>query len=128
MYPINVVEKETGISKYLLRMWERRYEFPRPIRDGKGERVYTNLDVEKLKLVKILMEGGYRPSKIINQNLDELKLVSKSFVKPETNKANVVVLITTSILEADVREALKNHSIDKFVNISNLEDLKNISL
>ena len=52
MYPINVVEKETGINKYLLRMWERRYTFPHPARDEKGERLYSDADVEKLKIVK----------------------------------------------------------------------------
>lgn len=28
--PISVVERETGIPKDLLRMWERRYGFPEP--------------------------------------------------------------------------------------------------
>ena len=29
-YPISAVERETGLSKDTLRMWERRYGFPRP--------------------------------------------------------------------------------------------------
>ena len=57
MFPINVVERETGVTKYLLRMWERRYSFPRPARDSKGERLYSLADVEKLKLVRALMQN-----------------------------------------------------------------------
>lgn len=38
--PISVVERETGIPKDLLRMWERRYGFPEPARDAQGDRVY----------------------------------------------------------------------------------------
>ena len=35
---IATVERETGLSKDTLRMWERRYGFPRPARDDNGER------------------------------------------------------------------------------------------
>ena len=35
--PISVVERETGIPKDLLRMWERRYGFPQPGRDAQGD-------------------------------------------------------------------------------------------
>ena len=31
---ISAVERETGLSKDVLRIWERRYGFPRPGRDG----------------------------------------------------------------------------------------------
>jgi DNA-binding transcriptional MerR regulator len=132
MFPINVVEKETGISKYLLRMWERRYEFPRPLRDIKGERVYTSLDIEKLKVVKLLMGEGYRPSKIINQQLSELQLILQSFAKAVVTTSGMildsVIVITDPSLEQDVRLALKNHNVKKVLVISSLEDLHNLSL
>ena len=35
---ISAVERETGLSKDVLRMWERRYGFPKPDRDENGER------------------------------------------------------------------------------------------
>lgn len=131
MFPINVVEKETGISKYLLRMWERRYSFPRPGRDVKGERVYTGLDIEKLKIVKSLMGEGYRPSKIINQDMEDLKTLLKSFSGPAINTsktAGTVILITAPELEFDVRSALKNHPVKKIIVISSREDLEALSL
>ena len=37
---ISAVERETGLSKDVLRMWERRYGFPDPLRDDNGERQY----------------------------------------------------------------------------------------
>ncbi len=129
MYPINVVEKETSISKYLLRMWERRYSFPRPSRDQKGERVYTNEDLEKLKLIKALMEEGYRPSKIIDQSLNELRELSKSFgLTKGSLKDEIVVLVTSPALEADVKEALKNHRVKRILKVSSHEDIKNLAL
>ena len=37
---IAAVERDTGLSKDTLRVWERRYGFPQPGRDGFGERAY----------------------------------------------------------------------------------------
>lgn len=129
MYPINVVEKETNISKYLLRMWERRYTFPRPARDQKGERVYTNEDVEKLKLVKKLMEEGYRPSKIINQTLAALQDLSQSFTNSNLSKGpSIVILVTGPDLVEGVQEALKNHKVEKVFLINCEDDILKLSL
>ena len=46
-FNITAVERDTGLSKDLLRMWERRYGFPAPQRDQHGERVYSVADVER---------------------------------------------------------------------------------
>jgi DNA-binding transcriptional MerR regulator len=129
MFPINVVEKETNISKYLLRMWERRYSFPRPERDQKGERVYTSDDIEKLKLVKKLMEEGYRPSKIIDQALPELRELSKSFADNKiTPTSEIVLLITGPELRDDVLKALKNHQVSKIIVINEQTDIQKLNL
>lgn len=63
--PINAVERETGVSKELLRMWERRYGFPVPERDGQGDRIYPMPQVAKLRLLRRLVDFGFRPGKII---------------------------------------------------------------
>jgi DNA-binding transcriptional MerR regulator/methylmalonyl-CoA mutase cobalamin-binding subunit len=73
---IGSAERETGLSKDTLRMWERRYGFPQPIRDTSGERVYPMEQVEKLRLLKQLLDRGHRPGKIIARNADELRALS----------------------------------------------------
>ena len=37
LYSIAAVERDTGLSKDTLRVWERRYGFPRPARDAAGQ-------------------------------------------------------------------------------------------
>ena len=69
---IAAVERDTGLSKDTLRMWERRYRFPAPLRDANGERLYPRSQVEKLRLVKRLMDRGHRPGRIMNCSVDEL--------------------------------------------------------
>lgn len=63
--PIASVERETGLSKDTLRVWERRYGFPTPERDANGERLYAPTQVQRLIQIKRLMDRGYRPGKLL---------------------------------------------------------------
>lgn len=72
-HPIGVVERETGLGKDTLRVWERRYQFPQPQRDANGERVYPLEQVTKLRLMKNLMDRGHRPGKIVHLAVPELQ-------------------------------------------------------
>ncbi len=78
LLPINAVERETGISKELLRMWERRYGFPCPERDAQGDRIYPPDQVNKLRVVRRLIDAGFRPGKIVNLGLIELEQLVNS--------------------------------------------------
>lgn len=75
---IGAVERNTGLSKDTLRMWERRYAFPTPTRDRFGERVYPPGQVEKLRLIKRLMERGHRPGKIVGQSIEDLQALGST--------------------------------------------------
>jgi DNA-binding transcriptional MerR regulator/methylmalonyl-CoA mutase cobalamin-binding subunit len=69
---ISAVERDTGLSKDTLRVWERRYGFPQPQRDACGERAYSADDLEKLRVLRRLIDAGHRPGKIIGQSLEAL--------------------------------------------------------
>ncbi len=75
---ISAAERETGLSKDVLRVWERRYAFPKPGRDDNGERQYAVVEVAKLRAIKRLMDVGMRPGKIIHSSLDELNALAQS--------------------------------------------------
>jgi DNA-binding transcriptional MerR regulator/methylmalonyl-CoA mutase cobalamin-binding subunit len=70
---IAAVERDTRISKDTLRIWEKRYGFPLPTRDGNGERLYTAEQVERLRHIKRLMDAGHRPGRIVALDLGELR-------------------------------------------------------
>ena len=76
---ISAVERETGISKDTLRIWERRYGFPNPVRDSNGDRAYSQQDVERLRLIKRLIDHGMRPGKIVIQSLTQLAKTSSLY-------------------------------------------------
>ncbi|MGQ9830482.1 MAG: MerR family transcriptional regulator [Thermochromatium sp.] len=75
---ISAVEREIGLSKDVLRKWEGRYGFPRPLRDEFGERIYPPEQVNRLRLIKRLMDTGVRPSGIVGKNDDELLALAAS--------------------------------------------------
>jgi len=77
---IAAVERDTGIGKDTLRVWERRYGFPTPGRDAHGERVYPMAQVEKLRIIKRLMDQGHRPGRIVAQSVEQLQQLSQAQV------------------------------------------------
>ena len=87
--PIAAVERDTGLSKDTLRVWERRYGFPTPLRDENGERLYPHEQVERLRLLRRLTDQGLRPAKIIHASGEELSrlLESCQSARPQKNGA-----------------------------------------
>lgn len=70
--PIAAVEQATGIARATLRIWERRYGFPRPARDARGERCYPEEQVRKLRLLAGLVARGQRPGRLVQLPLAQL--------------------------------------------------------
>jgi len=83
---IAAVERDVGISKDVLRVWERRYGFPVPERDAHGERLYPPDQVARLKLVKRLMDQGFRPGRLLTTPLDELNTLSAPRADAESSE------------------------------------------
>jgi MerR family transcriptional regulator, light-induced transcriptional regulator len=67
------VERETGLPRATIRIWERRYGFPAPQRDERGERLYPHDQVEQLRHMSRLVEQGLRPAKLIAAGPAEIR-------------------------------------------------------
>jgi MerR family transcriptional regulator, light-induced transcriptional regulator len=70
---IAAVERDVGLSKDVLRVWERRYGFPAPERDANGERLYPAEQLVRLRLIKRLMDQGHRPGRLLSMPLEALE-------------------------------------------------------
>ncbi|MBX3198535.1 MAG: MerR family transcriptional regulator [Labilithrix sp.] len=64
-YSIRVVASQTGIPADTLRVWERRYGFPKPDRRPGGGRLYAPADVARLRLIARARSAGFRPGDVI---------------------------------------------------------------
>ena len=100
---ISAVERETGLSKDVLRVWERRYGFPKPGRDDNTERQYSPEQVAKLRVIKRLMDTGMRPGKLMHQPLAELNVLADTRAGPRREA-------TAPMLERDVLALVRGHN------------------
>lgn len=74
-YSINQFSEITGLNKILIRTWENRYNFLTPKRTSTNIRTYDDKMLNKGIKYSILVENGYKISKLINyteENLNEL--------------------------------------------------------
>jgi DNA-binding transcriptional MerR regulator len=107
---IAAVERDTGLSKDTLRVWERRYGFPNPGRDPLGERAYTLADVEKLRIIKRLLDAGHRPGRVVTQSLEQLQAISEQTVESPMRATEL------ALGAADLREHLaliRSHDVPR---------------
>ncbi|MCU0762715.1 MAG: MerR family transcriptional regulator [Hydrogenophaga sp.] len=65
LHSIADVERDTGLSKDTLRVWERRYGFPTPVRDALGERQYDDHQLQRLRQIRRLLDAGHRPGRVV---------------------------------------------------------------
>ncbi len=108
---ISAVERDTGLSKDTLRVWERRYGFPTPLRDAFGERIYPLDQVDRLRAIRRLMDVGHRPGKIIGLDLHELQALSDMSASSSGNRHDAA-----QDHHPDVQflvETAKSHDVDE---------------
>jgi len=105
-YNIAAVERDTGLSKDTLRVWERRYGFPKPRRDHHDERLYSLPELEKLRLLRLLIDYGHRPGKIINRSTAELSQLISARTPEQSAPPELAAII----------ELLLQHDVDRFRN------------
>lgn len=123
---IAAVERDTGLGKDTLRVWERRYGFPQPTRDAQGERLYPMAQVEQLRHIRRLMDAGHRPGRIVGLGLSELVAMSRQTSpraagEPEPSDDDLLALLALvrahepAGLRAACAQALMQQGLARFV-------------
>ncbi|SJZ87825.1 DNA-binding transcriptional regulator, MerR family [Trichlorobacter thiogenes] len=92
-FSISDLERETGISRDTLRIWERRYGFPAPQRNQRSERNYSVEQLERLRLIKQLMDSGMRPGKLAILDLQQLSQITQQQRETQTVPRDVEELL-----------------------------------
>lgn len=71
-YPVRLVALRTGLTPHVLRAWERRYGVVMPTRSEGGQRLYSDLDIERLRRLRRLTDRGHAIGRISSLSLDAL--------------------------------------------------------
>ena len=117
------VERETGLSKDQLRVWERRYGFPSPPRDPYGDRQYSEVEVAKLKLVRRLLDRGLRPGRLLRMTVESLQALADEGQAPERSVSQDLALYLlktrqTAELRRELGQALVREGMFRFVTLT----------
>jgi MerR family transcriptional regulator, light-induced transcriptional regulator len=87
-HPIRVVAERTGLGVETLRAWERRYGAVRPGRTPGGQRLYSDADVERLRQLARLVEGGRSIGQVAGLDAERLSLLLREDT-PDEERADV---------------------------------------
>ena len=74
-HPINFVAQRTGLSTHVIRVWERRYAAIQPQRTDTNRRLYSDADVDRLKLLNQVRAQGQAVRLIAQLPNQELKKI-----------------------------------------------------
>ena len=99
-YPVRVVAARTGLSPHVLRAWERRYRIVVPTRSEGGQRLYSDLDIERLRKLRRLVESGHAISRLAGLTLEQVQRLLEAEPRPAEPERH------TDEVEARVEEAL----------------------
>ena len=107
---IHRVAKLTGLSKDVIRVWERRYGVVQPLRGANRYRLYTDDDVVLLRYLKAELEKGQSIGELVAQGHDELlsraKAIDTTTVERPTPYTSLIGELTATLDPLD-REAFE---------------------
>jgi DNA-binding transcriptional MerR regulator len=103
-HSIAAVSKLTGVSCHALRVWERRYGFPTPVRSASGHRRYTHEQVILLRNLSKLARSGHSIGELIaDYQAGKLDLNELAETKVEQNVS--LTQLVDRFFEGDVASA-----------------------
>lgn len=101
-YQIAAVSKLTGLSLDTIRAWERRHALVKPERDGRGVRLYSPGDIERLKLAKEATLLGHAIRRVAAMTDDDLRALAKPPEDARDDGSEIVSACMAALKHYDV--------------------------
>ena len=113
IHRIGAVARATGISLHTLRIWERRYDIVEPLRTQAGGRLYRDGDIEKLRIVKFLVDHGHAIGQVAQLSMRQLSHLAKRIGTAKAEASNSEPLRDIVRIRHDMIDALRSLDIAK---------------
>ena len=125
-YPIKAVSKLTGLSQHVIRAWEKRYQAIQPTRTGTNRRLYSEEEINRLRLLKEAIAQGHNIGNVANMDSEDLKTlitgngsIAPAQTPPETapdkpgvsNYLDELIAATQSLDNKRIEHILLNASV-----------------
>lgn len=72
-HSIKVAAQRSGLTPHVIRVWERRYGAVQPERTGTNRRSYSDVDIERLRLLRHATAAGHSIGRIAKATTDALR-------------------------------------------------------
>ena len=84
-HPINAVVRRTGLSAYVIRIWEKRYGAVEPERTATNRRLYSDEQIERLALLREITQAGQSIGYVAKLPTEQLKQIAAASSASETS-------------------------------------------
>jgi len=125
-FSIKQAAQLSGVSALSIRAWEGRYSVLHPDRTATNRRLYSDLDIEKLILLKKLTLRGHRIGNLARLSTQDLiELVEKSELRENEANVNKVGTISHDVkIITGCIEAIKKYDDKKLTMLLNAASVK----
>jgi DNA-binding transcriptional MerR regulator/methylmalonyl-CoA mutase cobalamin-binding subunit len=98
----------TGLTPHILRAWERRYGAVSPSRSKAGQRLYSDVDVHRLRLLRQLTERGHSISRLAGASLADLQRTAREEDLPGLKEPKEATEPAAEQFRSAASEAVRN--------------------
>jgi DNA-binding transcriptional MerR regulator len=121
-FKIGAVSKITNIPVDTLRIWERRYSVVVPVRSKNADRLYQTKDINRLTLLKMLVDRGHSIGSIAHLSNEDLSQRLTIHDKKPINKntqpgKSINVVVIGEVLSIQLEHSLVNNTNFSFTGI-----------
>jgi MerR family transcriptional regulator, light-induced transcriptional regulator len=105
-HPIQLVARLTGLSPYVIRIWEQRYRAVEPSRTATNRRLYSPSEIDRLRLLAELTRAGHNIGQIARLSDQKLRQLASGSAAGNVQKPAPMETPGTS-LEALLAECVR---------------------
>lgn len=105
-HPIGVASERTGLSLDVLRVWERRYGAVAPTRAAGGQRLYSDADLERLRLLRLATLAGRGIGQVASLGGEELAELVRGDETARRRTGVRETVVAAAPAEDDIQRAL----------------------
>jgi len=112
-HPIRVVAERTGLTPATLRAWERRYHAVAPRRSDGAQRLYSDGDIQRLRLIARLAAVGYPLAELSKAATAELARMADGSLDEDDGAADEPARLQAARASATVTRMMSDtHALD----------------
>lgn len=126
-HPVRLVSERTGLTPHVLRVWERRYRVVEPARSAGGQRLYSDADIERLRLLRLATQAGRNIGQVASLPNEQLQHLIRADQRgprpaaveeapPVADALAAIDALDAAGLEAVLRQALTEQGVHRWLD------------